>query len=92
MVQDGDFVAIFNSIHRVMKAEKVLKALGLRILLIPAPRALHADCGLAIRYAEGDRPVVEGALAASDLLPEEIYFRQNGEYVTAVVPSSPEKQ
>ena len=25
MVNDGDYVAIFNSVHRVMKAEKLLK-------------------------------------------------------------------
>jgi hypothetical protein len=25
MVKEGDYVAIFNSVHRVMKAEKLLK-------------------------------------------------------------------
>ena len=40
MVNNDEYVAIFNSIHRVMKAEKMLKELRLPILLIPAPRAL----------------------------------------------------
>ncbi len=80
MVNDGEYVAIFNSIHRVMKAEKTLKELRLPILLIPAPRALASECGLAIRYAEVDRAAVEGALAEAGLTPEEIYVKQGAEY------------
>jgi len=80
MVRDGDVVAIFQSIHRVMKAEKILKGLKLPILLIPAPRQLHADCGLAIRYAQVDRQSVEAALTAEGLAPEELYLKQGGAY------------
>jgi hypothetical protein len=81
MVSDGEYVAIFNSIHRVMKAEKTLKELRLPILLVPAPRALISDCGLAIRYAAGDREVVEQALAEAGLAPEEVYVKQGEGYV-----------
>jgi len=84
MVRDGDCVAIFHSIHRVMKAEKVLKGQRLPILLIPAPRALHADCGLAIRYAAADREAVEGLLTAEGLVPEEIHVKQGEHYVKVV--------
>ncbi|HML77893.1 DUF3343 domain-containing protein [Geobacter sulfurreducens] len=73
MVREGERVAIFNSIHRVMKAEKLLKGQGVVILLIPAPRDLHADCGLAIRYASADAVVVESSLREADLEPEEIH-------------------
>jgi len=73
MVRDGDLVAVFNNIHRVMKAEKILKERRLDILLIPAPRSLQSDCGLAIRYGEKDRESVEGCLADEGLLPEELY-------------------
>jgi hypothetical protein len=80
VVKDGDYVAIFNSIHRVMEAEKLLKERKLAILLIPAPRALAADCGLAIRYAEDAREDVEGALAQAGLLPRELYRRSGEDY------------
>jgi hypothetical protein len=73
MVRDGERVAIFNSIHRVMKAEKLLKGQGMAILLIPAPRDLHADCGLAIRYASTDAAAVESSLREAGLGPEEIH-------------------
>jgi hypothetical protein len=81
MVKDGDYVAIFNSIHRVMQAEKRLKERRMPILLIPAPRALKSDCGLALRYSAADREAVEGVLADEGLLPEETYVRNSGEYI-----------
>lgn len=81
MVKEGDYVAIFNSIHRVMKAEKTLKERRLSILLIPVPRALSSDCGLAIRYAAGDRMEVDGALAEAGLAPEEVYVKNGEKYV-----------
>lgn len=73
MVREGERVAIFNSIHRVMKAEKLLKGQGVAMLLIPAPRDLHADCGLAIRYASADAVAVEASLREAGLEPEEIH-------------------
>jgi hypothetical protein len=88
VVRDGEYVAIFNSIHRVMKAEKLLKEKRLPMLLIPAPRALTSDCGLAIRYAEADREAVEGALAEASLLPEETYVKRGERYVE--VPEKPQ--
>ena len=81
MVNDGDYVAIFNSIHRVMQAEKLLKERRLPILLIPAPRKLKSDCGLALRYAASDRPRVECALAEEGVMPEEIYLKKGEGYV-----------
>ena len=76
MVREDDLVAIFHSIHRVMKAEKVLKQAGAEILLIPVPRQLTSDCGLAIRYAPAAAATVEEVLRREGLLPAEIYRRE----------------
>ncbi len=73
MVRSCDLVAIFHSIHRVMKAEKVLKRAAADMLLIPVPRQLSSDCGLAIRYPAAEREVVEDLLRRENLFPEEIY-------------------
>ena len=69
MVQEGDYLAVFNSAHRVMKAESILKARGFSILLIPAPRQLMTDCGLALRISPGIRDEVLRILAEEQLLP-----------------------
>ena len=86
MVNEGEYVAIFNSVHRVMKAEKLLKGDKLPMLLIPAPRALSSDCGLAIRYAASDRLRIETLLSGAALLPEEIYCK-SGDHFTRVEES-----
>lgn len=80
MIKDGDYVAIFNSVHRVMEAERLLKDRKLKMLLIPAPRELAADCGLAIRYAEDVRNEVEALLAEAGLLPQDLYRRSGETY------------
>jgi hypothetical protein len=81
MVREGDLVAIFNSIHRVMKAEKILKERRLDILLIPAPRSLQSDCGLAIRYSETEREAVDNALTEAQLTAEERYRKCGEEFI-----------
>ena len=80
MVRDKDIVAIFHSIHRVMKAEKMLKLAGADFLLIPVPRQLASDCGLAIRYTRQDKDKVEAVLDSEGLQPAELYIREGKEY------------
>lgn len=77
MIQNGQYLAVFSSAHRVMKAENILKGCGLPILLIPAPRALSTDCGLAIRYDCDLNENVLQALATENLLPTIIYRKEN---------------
>lgn len=68
-------LAVFNSAHRVMKAEDILKKRGLDILLIPAPRVLSTDCGLAIRYNSDLNEDVMQALKSEKLLPTIVYLK-----------------
>lgn len=80
MVNPGDYVAIFHSIHRVMKAEKRLKREKVEILLIPAPRQLTSDCGLAIRYSEDVRHDVQRILEGEGLVPAEVYRKAENDF------------
>jgi hypothetical protein len=81
MVQEGDYLAVFNSAHRVMKAENILKARGLSILLIPAPRQLMTDCGLALRISPDIRDEVIRILTEEQLLPAFINRFSGGRYL-----------
>lgn len=80
MVNDGDCVAIFHSIQRVMKAEKTLLDAELDILLIPVPRSLSADCGMAIRFPLQVRAAVETVLTEVGLEVVELWLMQDGEF------------
>lgn len=89
MVQDGLLLAVFNSAHRVMKAENILKKSGIAILLIPAPRALSTDCGLAIRFNSDLFDIVLKELTSENLLPAIIYRKINdSEYETVWKPET----
>ena len=82
MVNEQDYVAIFHSIHRVLRAEQLLKGAGAAFLLIPVPRKLTSDCGLALRIAPDQLPAVFAVLRAADLLPPELYQLEGGAYAT----------
>ena len=81
MVQEGDYLAVFNSAHRVMKAESVLKSSGFAILLIPAPRQLMTDCGLALRFSPEIRDEVMRVLEQEQLLPAFVNRFVGGNYL-----------
>ena len=80
MVKENDYVAIFHSIHRVLKAEKILKQAKRDFLLIPVPRQLTSDCGLALRFSPEDKDGLLATLKESDLSPAEMYQRSAGAY------------
>ena len=52
-------VALFDSTSHVLRSEKLLGLAGVRVKMIPTPRQLSSDCGMAIRFdrEESDRVV-----------------------------------
>lgn len=82
IVAEGQYLAVFNSTHRVLKAERILKALDIMIMLIPAPRAVQADCGLAIRFDQEQHDTIMQLLSAQNLLPAFLCQLKNGTYIT----------
>lgn len=49
---DQDFFAVdlftFPSSHHALKAEKICKEAGVKVVLIPLPREISADCGVSL--------------------------------------------
>jgi hypothetical protein len=43
-------VVLFHSTAHGIRAEKVLEQAGFQIKLIPTPRQLSSDCGIALRF------------------------------------------
>lgn len=77
---ERDAVLIFHSIHRVMKAEKVLKKEGLDVRLMPVPRQLSSDCGLSLAFRLADRAAVSQALEEQGCPFEELHAREGDGY------------
>ncbi len=85
MVKENDYVAIFHSIHRVLKAEKILKQGEVEFLLIPVPRQLTSDCGLALRFSPEARERLLDVLAGAELSPVELFQRRDGHYLQVTI-------
>jgi len=74
-------ILIFRGTHQVMSAEKRLKKGGVAMRLIPVPRRLTSDCGLAIRIPLLERERAREVLAAARILPVSAHLpRKDGGY------------
>lgn len=55
-------VVLFHSTAHALRAEKVLQRAGFSIKMIPTPRQLSSDCGLALRFDRLDTERVAATL------------------------------
>jgi hypothetical protein len=60
-------VALFHSTQGALRAEKLLRAAGLTVKLIPVPRQLSSDCGVCVRFLWRDQAKVEAELERAGL-------------------------
>jgi hypothetical protein len=49
-------VFLFHTSTAALRAEKLLKRAGLVVKLVPTPRQLSSDCGIALEIASGQAP------------------------------------
>lgn len=62
-------IVTFHTTADAMETERVCRAAGLPGRLIPAPRALTADCGIAWCGPAHTRPALEAALRKAGVEP-----------------------
>lgn len=68
-----DGLITFYASHHAVRAEKVLKQLGLMVLLVPGPRQISANCGVALQFEYRLRQQVEDALRQHKVQIEAIH-------------------
>lgn len=66
-------VVLFRSTAHAIRAEKVLERAGLRIKMVPTPRQLSSDCGIALRFDRTDAEGVESTLRENRVPSNGIY-------------------
>jgi len=66
-------VVLFPSVSHCMRAESLVQAAGLRCKLIPVPRELSSDCGVALRFGWEERERIQALLDEAGLEHEGIY-------------------
>lgn len=58
-------VILFHTTSSAMRAEKLLVAEGCSVKLIPVPRHLSSDCGVALRFDWHQQEKVKSLLGSS---------------------------
>ncbi|MDR1920401.1 MAG: DUF3343 domain-containing protein [Candidatus Adiutrix sp.] len=77
-MNSSEIILVFASNNQVLNAEDLLDGLELDFKLIPVPKEVNPNCGLAISFKSELRPAVMAALAAAELRPGAVYLR-NGD-------------
>ena len=62
-------ILIFESVHKVLKAEKILMMNSVKYDIIPTPKEFSSDCGMSIRIdiLDADIELVKPLLLKNDL-------------------------
>jgi hypothetical protein len=66
-------VVLFYTTSSVMRAEKLLKKEGCIVKLIPTPRELSSDCGIALRFDWNQYEYIRLALDVAQVEIEAIH-------------------
>jgi Putative Se/S carrier protein-like len=68
-------VILFHSIHQVMRVEKILKGKGVQVDLIPVPREISSDCGVAVELGLESKEEALRLIEESNIPIVECYTR-----------------
>ena len=77
----ADLVLVFASTTEVLNAEDLLESGDFKISLIPVPKEVNPNCGLALSFPEDLAPDIERALVAAGLGPTAVYRHQGGVFL-----------
>ncbi len=67
-----DGLVTFFASHHAIKAEKVLRLVDFEVELIPGPKELSPNCGVALRITYDERDQVRSRLDAKKVQVDEI--------------------
>jgi hypothetical protein len=60
-------IATFRSTRNVIKAEKLCRALNINCKVIPVPRGISSECGMALEIAPQDEDSAKAAFLNENL-------------------------
>ena len=78
--------AVLRSIHFVLKAEQLLKEHAMVHDVVPVPRAISSDCGMAIEFPCGETEAVQALLAPAGIAISRLFRRNPDGKFTPLLP------
>ncbi len=73
--------ALLENIHQVMKAEDLLNGKNIFCDLVPVPREISSDCGMAVVVNRVDIETLEELLSSGGIKIQALFQYDEGEYV-----------
>ena len=67
-----DGLVTFSASHHAIRADKVLRTAGLDVRLIPGPKDLSPNCGVALRFEFDKRDAALARLEAKKVQVDEV--------------------
>ncbi|MBW1709773.1 MAG: DUF3343 domain-containing protein [Deltaproteobacteria bacterium] len=69
-------IFLLESIHQVLKAEKALQKADLPFDIIPVPKEINPECGMALETDPKERQRISEALTRSNIKIKSVYRRR----------------
>jgi hypothetical protein len=77
----AELVLVFATTTEVLNAEDRLEDEDLDFALIPVPKEVNPNCGLAISFSEKIAPDIDRVLAGAGLSPLAVYRRMDESFI-----------
>ncbi len=74
-------VVLFYTSSSALRAEKTLSRAGMTVRLVPTPRELSSDCGIALNFPEVDFERVRTLLATARVETVGIHTWRGGKWI-----------
>lgn len=73
-------IFILQSIHQVLKAEKLLKKKDMPFRLVPVPKQINSNCGIALEVAPIEAAHVREVMIEGKINIKAQYLRQGEDF------------
>lgn len=73
MLENLDGLISFFASHHAIRAESILKREGLATVLIPGPKELSPNCGVAVRFSYSERATVQQILGGNHVKIDSVH-------------------
>jgi hypothetical protein len=76
----AEIILVFSSNTAILNAEDLLESKDLPFTLVPVPKEVNPNCGLAISLLEADHDLIIPVLQAAGLWPAGAWRRQGDRF------------
>ena len=83
-----DYLIVFGSVQRVMRAERAARGRGLEVDAVPAPRSVSSECGVVLEARAADTGALADILDTLKLVPKAVYRNQDGTWTPSTLRST----